>query len=317
MPRQTLIAPAASKDAIDAAVEAFVIDTDNIGQFEVENLTGPLTVRATSFLGGSSWSSAYRLTASDPSDTTLDLFVKTARGRNSDSIFKGEALGLTAMRRAARSALAVPKVFTYGDTGGGSFIIMEYMNFTSGSDMSALGTAVGEMHLHGTAEKYGFDVDNTIGGTPQPNPWTDDWPEFFKVHRLQHQVNLANDPRLKRMCDELVSSGMYDALFQGAVLRPALLHGDLWSGNIGWANGKPSLFDPATYYGHSECEFGMSWCAGLTGAFYSAYHEVIPKAPGFERRHDLYTLYHYLNHYNLFGSGYYGNCERLFSRLLS
>ena len=122
MPRQTLIAPAASKDAIDAAVEAFVIDTGNIGQFEVENLTGPLTVRATSFLGGSSWSSAYRLTASDPSDTTLDLFVKTARGRNSDSMFKGEALGLTAMRRAARSALAVPKVFTYGDAGGGSFI---------------------------------------------------------------------------------------------------------------------------------------------------------------------------------------------------
>jgi hypothetical protein len=47
-----------------------------------------------------------------------------------------------------------------------------------------------------------------------------------------------------------------------------------------------------------------------------AYHEVVPRADGFDRRHDLYTLYHYLNHYNLFGSGYYGNCERLFARLL-
>ncbi|MEO2192130.1 MAG: fructosamine kinase family protein, partial [bacterium] len=253
MPRRTPTAPAASKDAIDAAVEAFVTDTDNLDEFGGEQLTGPLVVKATAFLGGSSWSSAYKLTASDPGDATLDLFVKTARGRDSDSMFKGEALGLTAMREAAPS-LAVPKVCTYGDAGGGSFIIMEYMKFTSGSDMRALGTAVGEMHLHGTADRYGFQVDNTIGGTPQPNPWMDDWPEFFKLHRLQHQVNLANDSRLTRMCDELISSGKYDALFQGAVLRPALVHGDLWSGNIGWANGKPALFDPATYYGHSECE---------------------------------------------------------------
>lgn len=27
--------------------------------------------------------------------------------------------------------------------------------------------------------------------------------------------------------------------------------------------------DPATYYGHSEAEFGMSWCAGFTDAFYT------------------------------------------------
>ncbi|XP_066347646.1 protein-ribulosamine 3-kinase, chloroplastic-like [Miscanthus floridulus] len=31
---------------------------------------------------------------------------------------------------------------------------------------------------------------------------------------------------------------------------------------------------------------------------------VMPKQPGFEKRRDLYLLYHYLNHYNLFGSGY-------------
>ena len=316
---------AAAKDAIDRAVEEYITDSDTLAQLERDDLAGPLAVTGTSFLGGSSWSSAYKLTATDANNTKLDFFVKTARGRDSDSMFKGEALGLTAMRRAAEpstepstpASLAVPKVYTYGDASNGSFIIMEYMKFTSGSDMRALGTAVGKMHRFGTADRYGFDVDNTIGGTPQPNPWMDDWVEFFKIHRLQHQVNLANDSRLTKMCNELISSGKYERLFEGAVLKPALVHGDLWSGNIGWSDGKPALFDPATYYGHSECEFGMSWCAGFTGTFWSAYFEVIPKAPGFDRRHDLYTLYHYLNHYNLFGSGYYGNCERLFSRLLS
>ena len=33
--------------------------------------------------------------------------------------------------------------------------------------------------------------------------------------------------------------------------------GDLWSGNIAAVDGAPAIFDPATYYGHSEAEFGM------------------------------------------------------------
>ncbi len=44
-------------------------------------------------------------------------------------------------------------------------------------------------------------------------------------------------------------------------------------------------------------------CAGFSGSFWASYHEVIPRAPGFEERHQLYQLYHYMNHYNLFGSG--------------
>lgn len=45
-------------------------------------------------------------------------------------------------------------------------------------------------------------------------------------------------------------------------VRPCVLHGDLWSGNMGAMGNQPAVFDPATYYGHSEAEFGMSWCAG-------------------------------------------------------
>ncbi len=39
-------------------------------------------------------------------------------------------------------------------------------------------------------------------------------------------------------------------------------------------------------------------------AFYAAYKEVRPLAPGWEERFSLYNLYHLLNHVNLFGSGY-------------
>ena len=44
-------------------------------------------------------------------------------------------------------------------------------------------------------------------------------------------------------------------------VRPSVLHGDLWAGNYAAVDSRPAIFDPATYYGHHEAEFGMSWCA--------------------------------------------------------
>jgi hypothetical protein len=42
--------------------------------------------------------------------------------------------------------------------------------------------------------------------------------------------------------------------------------------------------------------------------------QVIPKQPGFERRVEIYKLYHYLNHLNLFGSGYRGSCTAIIDK---
>jgi protein-ribulosamine 3-kinase len=49
----------------------------------------------------------------------------------------------------------------------------------------------------------------------------------------------------------------------------------------------------------------MSWCASLPPAFWTGYRSLIPEDPGFRKRAQLYELYHKLNHYNLFGGGYY------------
>jgi len=60
----------------------------------------------------------------------------------------------------------------------------------------------------------------------------------------------------------------------------------------------------------------MSWCAGFSRSFWDAYHKVIPRAPGFRKRHQIYTLYHYLNHYVLFGGGYYNSAASILHDLL-
>lgn len=43
----------------------------------------------------------------------------------------------------------------------------------------------------------------------------------------------------------------------------------------------------------------------------------MPASAGFEDRKQLYLLYHYLNHYNLFGGMYYGSAESILTSLTS
>jgi fructosamine-3-kinase len=47
---------------------------------------------------------------------------------------------------------------------------------------------------------------------------------------------------------------------------------------------------------------------GFGDAFYSAYAAAWPLDAGYPVRKRLYNLYHLLNHLNLFGSGYLGQC---------
>ena len=50
------------------------------------------------------------------------------------------------------------------------------------------------------------------------------------------------------------------------VVTPALLHGDLWSGNVAQAEGEPVIFDPASFYGHHEYDLAIGRMFGGFGA---------------------------------------------------
>ncbi|XP_027906372.1 protein-ribulosamine 3-kinase, chloroplastic-like isoform X3 [Vigna unguiculata] len=220
------------------------------------------------------------------------FFVKTNRSIG-PSMFEAEALGLGAMYETG--TICVPKPYKFGPLPtGGSFIIMEFIQFgASRGYQSELGRKLAEMHKAGKSSKgYGFDVDNTIGSTPQINTWSSDWVQFYGEHRLGYQLKLLldrfGDRTIYEKGQRLVKS--IGRLFANVEIEPCLLHGDLWSGNISSnKNGEPVILDPACYYGHSEAEFGMSWCAGFGGSFYDSYFKVIPKQPGFEER-PLYAV---------------------------
>lgn len=69
--------------------------------------------------------------------------------------------------------------------------------------------------------KFGFPVDNTIGGNPQPNGWMDNWVDFYRERRLRHMLRLVNDSRLTDM-GERVAKNM-DKMFEGVKVSSDLL----------------------------------------------------------------------------------------------
>ena len=89
--------------------------------------------------------------------------------------------------------------------------------------------------------------------------------------------------------------------------RPALLHGDLWGGNI-LSNGSRvvGFIDPAIYYGHPEADLAFSTLFGTLGrAFFERYESIAGIDDGFfDLRRDIYNLYPLMVHACIFGGGY-------------
>ncbi|NIA26411.1 MAG: phosphotransferase [Desulfobulbaceae bacterium] len=244
-------------------------------------------------------------------------FIKTGPA-SALPMFEAEADGLRELEKA--SAVRVPEIIGCGIADGKSFLALERLSLqhADATVEHRFGKQLAELHRH-TAERFGWSRDNTIGVTPQINTWTDDWLSFFREHRLEYQLDLA---AANGYSDELAESGSRLAeqladLFADHEPVASLLHGDLWAGNWGCADGEPVIFDPAVYYGDRESDIAMTILFGGFGrAFYEAYKENWPLDPGHEKRLKLYQLYHVLNHLNIFGRSYLARAKQLISELL-
>lgn len=234
-------------------------------------------------------------------DGSRRVFVKINH-RSRRNMFEAEADGLRELR--ASGAIRVPEVLSCGEAEGKAWLGLEYIEFGGPSNQSELGRRLALLHQR-SAARFGWHRDNTIGSTRQKNSWSDEWASFWREERLRFQFELAKRRGAAFARSEEVLARI-EEWFDGYSPKPSLLHGDLWSGNIGFTNaGSPVIFDPAVYYGDREAEFGIIEMFGGFGAeFYRAYRQASPFADGFERRKYLYLLYHQLNHFNLFGKSY-------------
>jgi len=262
-------------------------------------------------IGGGSINDCYRL------ETDAGrLFVKVNAADHFPSLFEAEADGLRRLREAG--PLRVPSVMAYGEADGHGYLLMEWIEYgiKGPGFWEDLGRGLAKLHRH-TQERFGLDRDNCIGSLVQRNSPEHEWPTFFIRHRLEAQLRMARDKH--RVADGMAFRferlfARLDQIFPKE--PPALLHGDLWSGNfLCDANSRPVLIDPAVYYGHREMDLAMTRLfGGFEDPFYAAYHAEWPLAEGWKERVDLCNLYPLMVHVNLFGGGYTTQVEAILKR---
>ena len=273
------------------------------------NVTAQVTPRP---VGGGDISAAWRINADKQT-----VFLKTGPAE-SHEMFLAEAEALRELAKA--EAIRVPKVLGCVTSGRESLLALEWIDFeiTDADTERKLGEQLAKQHRV-TADRFGWSRDNTIGSTPQPNSWSDDWVAFFGEQRLEHQLELAaqNGFHGELQIDGRTLLDNLGYFFSEYWPEPSLLHGDLWGGNWAAAGGEPVIFDPAVYYGDREADLAMTRLFGGFGdSFYETYEKAWPLASGSEERVLLYQLYHVLNHLNLFGSGYLSRAQELMRKLL-
>ena len=230
-------------------------------------------------------------------------------------MFETESIGLQLLKKS--SALRTPEVIGSSEAGVYSFLLTEWIekkppgkNF-----LNEFGRSLAALHRN-SKELFGLDHSNYIGSLQQKNGMHPQWADFFRDERLEPQLRLAFDRGLAPNHWLKKFTNFYsriDEIFPEE--KPALLHGDLWSGNYMSSEDGACLIDPAVYYGHREMDLAMTMLFGGFGeAFYEGYDQSFPLEKNHSGRIGYCNLYPLLVHLNLFGEGYAADIEKIIGK---
>ncbi len=249
------------------------------------------------------------------SSNTQHYFVKVNE-KHCLGTFEAEAVSLNLMHE--HSPIRTPRVITTGQTLNNAFIVLEYLKLedTCETAWATLGHQLAQLHQNPVQKMFGFDDDNTIGSSPQPNQWCKKWACFFAEQRIGWMLQLLEEQGVHFIDIDRAVNATREILAHHHP-TPSLVHGDLWRGNVSFMNDEPVIYDPACYYGDREVDLAMSELFGaFPSEFYASYNEIYPINDGYQTRKHLYNLYHILNHAYMFKGYYLTQARALINQLL-
>jgi len=230
--------------------------------------------------------------------------LKINEAKKFPKMFDKEAEGLKLL---SSTPFRIPKILKQGTFQKWSYLILEFINDNGASySDKKLGENLAKMHSI-TSNHFGLESDNYIGSIPQQNSLKKSWLSFYIEMRLQPLVKICFNHNRLNKGDIRLFEKLYLELDKIIPKEaPALLHGDLWQGNIiSDEYSEPTLIDPAVYYGHREMDLSMLLLFGsISEQTIETYNDIFPLEKNWKERTDIHQLYPLLVHLTLFGESY-------------
>ncbi len=244
-------------------------------------------------------------------------FLKLNTAQNFPQLFEKEINGLNKLQEL--SPFEIPKVHQTGTTTNDfQYLILEWIDKAEPTIISweNFGKNLAQLHQN-TNTQFGWEEDNYIAIIIQPNHYKSTWEDFYSQNRILPMIKLLADKKLLNLKEQKAAENLCaDLINIFPKEKPALIHGDLWNGNIiTRANEEITLIDPALYYGHREMDLALAdLFGGFDQAFLDSYNEVFPIQGNFNERKSIAQLYPLLVHAYLFEGYYIKDVQRILKK---
>ena len=204
-----------------------------------------------------------------------------------------------------------------------NILIIDYIknddSFSKNSRESFLNAVI---KIHSIKSKqFGLNFDTQIGGMMQPNNQNSNWCNFFSENRINYifelisnsnpmpsEINFKIEKLLKKINNFLPSN-----------IKPTLLHGDLWRGNILFFNNKFAGFiDPGSFYGHNELEITyLKWLSPkfMDNNFIEKYNDHFKIDKNYYIYEPIYQLYYSLMNVYLWNRLYIQEINKILKKI--
>lgn len=248
----------------------FPLDPEIISKFP----TGTKILSVVPF-GKSDWTITACLQAELPGGSTERYFLKCASEDSGRAFMEGEFHAMSALHAAAPDF--APKPHSWGEFRTKEprtyFLLSQFIDMRVGvPEPNQFCKKLARLHRDSVSPTgtFGFHINTYQGHSSQDVGWDASWTACF-TKMLSHVMQLdvkanghwAELDQVGHRILTLVIPRLIGALeSDGRSIKPCLIHGDLWEGNIGTSNETSDIyiFDAASFYAHNEMEIGDWRC---------------------------------------------------------
>lgn len=217
------------------------------------------------------WTKTAKINLELADGSSYSLFLKVAKDDVGRGMLCGEYEGVAALYEIAPDFVPFPVAWgTNKSDPNTHFYLCEFIDMVEKlPDVQKFCARLAKMHRdsisRSTNGRFGFHIITYEGNMYQDVTWCDSWEELFSramraFVKQEHEVHGPSqelEELLPAFFDKVIPRLLRPLQNKGRTIKPVLVHGDIWYGNIATnpKSDSPIMFDPAVFWAHNECKY--------------------------------------------------------------